>query len=89
MTTPFTDYLWSVPLNRFEAVATSPVSGGYYPLRAAGQIWLNFWLGMLLDTTGQPNGLNKISIKLFSATSAASEIGHFTDAGRFASRHDR
>jgi len=24
VTTPFTDYLWSVPLNRFEAVATSP-----------------------------------------------------------------
>lgn len=37
---------------------------------------------MLLDTTGQPNGLNRISIKLFSAESAASEIGHFTDAGR-------
>jgi len=81
--TPFSDYLWSVPLNQFELVATSPV-GGYYPLRSAGQIWLNFWLGSLLDTTGQPNGLNTIAIKLFSAQSPASEIGHSTDAGRFA-----
>jgi len=84
VTTPFTDYLWSVPLNEFEAVATTPVSGGYFPLRSAGQIWLNYWLGMLLNTFSQPNVLNTISIKLFSATSAASEIGHATDAGRFA-----
>jgi len=85
VTAPFGDYLWSVPLNAFELVTTSPASGGYYTLRSAGQIWLNFWLGLLLDTTSRPNGLNKISIKLFSAQSAASEIGHSTDAGRFAS----
>ncbi len=81
VTQSFGDYLWSVPLNRFELVTTSPASG-YYPLRAPGQIWLNFWLGMLLDTSGQPNGLNTISIKLFSAQNAASEIGHATDPGR-------
>lgn len=85
ITQPFSDYLWSVPLNQFELVTTSPGSGGYYPLRSAGQIWLNNWLGLLLDSTGRPNGLNKISIKLFSAESAASEIGHDTDPGRFAS----
>lgn len=85
VTQSFGDYLWSVPLNEFELVTTSPASGGYYPLRSAGQIWLNFWLGLLLDATGQPNGLNKIAIKLFSAESAASEIGSFTDPGRFAS----
>ena len=78
---PFSDYLWSVPLNRFELVATTPTNG-YYPLRSAGQIWLNFWLGLLLDTTGQPNDLNQISVKLFSAQNPASEIGHSTDAGR-------
>ena len=80
----FSDYLRSVPLNAFELVTTTSANGGYYPLRAAGQIWLNFWLGLLLDTTGRPNGLNQISIKLFSAENAASEIGHFTDPGRFA-----
>ena len=84
VTTPFTDYLWSVPLNQFEAVATAPSPGGYYQLRSAGQIWLNYWLGMLLSTYSQPNVLNTISIKLFSASTAASEIGHATDAGRFA-----
>lgn len=83
VTSPFADYLWSVALNVFELQTTVPVSG-YYPLRAAGQIWLNFWLGLLLDTTGQPNALNNISVKLFSAESAASEIGHSTDPGRFA-----
>ena len=80
----FSDYLRSVPLNAFELVTTTPTGGGYYPLRSAGQIWLNFWLGLLLDTTGRPNGLNQISIKLFSAENAASEIGHSTDPGRFA-----
>ena len=84
VTQSFGDYLWSVPLNQFELVTTTPASGGYYRLRSAGQIWLNFWLGLLLDTTGRPNGLNTISIKLFSAESAASEIGHSTDPGRFA-----
>jgi DNA-binding beta-propeller fold protein YncE len=83
VTSPFADYLWSVPLNLFELQTTVPV-GGYYPLRSAGQIWLNNWLGLLLDTTGQPNALNNISVKLFSAQSAASEIGHSTDPGRFA-----
>jgi hypothetical protein len=82
---PYSDYLWSVALNGFELMPTSPLAGGYYPLRSAGQIWLNYWLGLLLDTTGRPNGLNKISVKLFSATSPGNEIGHDTDAGRFAS----
>ena len=85
VTPSFGDYLWSIPLNEFELVTTTPASGGYYQLRSAGQIWLNFWLGLLLDTTGRPNGLNKISIKLFAAESTASEIGHPTDPGRFAS----
>ena len=83
VTQPFSDYLWSTALNVFELQTTVPVSG-YYPLRSAGQIWLNNWLGLLLDTTGQPNALNTISVKLFSAESAASEIGHDTDPGRFA-----
>ncbi len=83
VTQAFSDYLWSVPLGRFELVTTTPTAG-YYPLRAAGQIWLNDWLGLLLDTTGRPNGLNTISIKLFASQNAASEIGHATDAGRFA-----
>lgn len=83
VTQPFTDYLWSVPLNQFEAY-TTPLTSGYLPLRSAGQIWLNPWLGLMLDTTSQPNGLNNISIKLFSAATPASEIGLPTNPGRFA-----
>jgi hypothetical protein len=82
----FGDYLWSVPLNEFELITTSSSTpDGYYELRSPGQIWLNYWLGLLLDTTSRPNGLNKISIKLFAAESAASEIGSAADPGRFAS----
>lgn len=84
VTQPFSDYLWSVALNQFELVTTVP-TGGYYPLRDPGQIWLNHWLGALLDTTGRPNSLNKISIRLFASQNPGSEIGHATDAGRFAS----
>ncbi len=83
VTQAFADYLWSVPLDRFELITTVPTHG-YYPLRAAGQIWLNFWLGLLLNTAGQPNGLNTISIKLFASQNPASEIGHATDPGRHA-----
>jgi len=82
----FGDYLWSVPLDAFELRTTSPSTpDGYYLLRSPGEIWLNYWLGLLLDTTGRPNGLNKISIKLFSAEDPASEIGSAADPGRFAS----
>lgn len=84
VTQAFSDYLWSSTLGKFELITTVPTNG-YYQLRAAGQIWLNNWLGLLLNTAGQPKGLNTISIKLFSSQSAAAEIGHSTDAGRFAS----
>ena len=81
VTQPFTDYFWSTTLNEFEAITTVPVNG-FYPLRSVGQIWLNNWLGLLLDTTGQPNGLNKIVVTLYSAETVASQIGHGTDPGR-------
>jgi hypothetical protein len=80
----FSDYKWNTALNQFELVTTSPTNG-FYLLRSAGEIWLNNWLGLLLDTSGLPNTLNKISVKLYSAQNAAAEIGHGTDAGRYAS----
>jgi hypothetical protein len=81
VTQPFSDYLWNV--NHFDLVPTVPDAGGFYKLRAAGETWLNNWLGLLLDTTGQPNGLNTISIKLFSAAKSGSEVGSKKE-GRFA-----
>jgi hypothetical protein len=79
---PFNDYKWNTILNEFELVPCGPDSNGFYPLRQAGQIWLNNWLGLLLDSTGLPNALNTISVSLFTA--AKVEIGHKTDAGRHA-----
>lgn len=92
ITQPFGDYLWSVALNEFELQTTpatpvvpAPPGGGFYLLRSPGQIWLNHWLGLLLDTTGRPNGLNKISVKLFAAQDTTTEIGSAADPGRHAS----
>lgn len=82
-TSPFSDYLWNAPLNTFESVTTTP-QNGFYLLRNTGQLWLNEWLGMLLDTGGYPNGLNTISVHLFSDMNPASEIGTGTDPGRSA-----
>lgn len=79
----YSDYRWNAVLNRFELVTQVPVNG-FYPVHAAGEIWLNYWLGMLLNTGGQPNDLNTISIRLFGSQSTASEIGHATDAERSA-----
>jgi hypothetical protein len=84
VTQPFSDYLWNPSLPGFELSPATTWPGGYYELRAPGEIWLNYWLGLLLDTTGRPNGLNTIRIKLFSATNPGSEIGTYNDPGRSA-----
>jgi len=91
VTQPFGDYLWSVALNEFELQTTlatpvvpAPPGGGFYLLRSPGQIWLNYWLGLLLDTAGRPNGLNKISVKLFAVQDTTTEIGTAADPGRSA-----
>ncbi len=79
VTSAFTDYLWSASLSQFVAVTTSPVNG-FYPLRSAGQIWLNNWLGALVDSTGQPNGLNTISVTLYSAEVVTAHVGSPSNA---------
>jgi len=80
VTQPYTDYLWSPTLNQFEAVTTVPVNG-FYPVRQAGQIWLNAWLGLLFDSTGQQNNLNTITVKLYSAQSLSTQVGPTGSAG--------
>ena len=77
----YSDYRWSVALNEFELATVTPVNG-FYPVHGAGEIWYNFWLGMLFDTLGQQNTLNTIRVKLFTSQNPATEIGHETDAGR-------
>lgn len=80
---PFSDYRWNATLNRYDLVTQVPVNG-FYPVRQAGEIWLNHWLGLLLATGGLPNGLCRISVQLFANLSPVSEIGHATDPGRSA-----
>lgn len=79
----YSDYRWNAVLNRFELVTQVPVNG-FYPVHAAGEIWLNYWLGLLLNTVGRPNGLNTISIRLFKSQNETSEIGNKKDPGRAA-----
>jgi len=75
----YTDYLWNVPLNRFELTTIVPVSG-FYPVHQVGQVWYNYWLGLRLDTSAMASALNVISIRLFNA--AHVEIGSAADPGR-------
>src|SRR5262249_8566358 len=65
-------------------VAPAPPGGGFCRLPSPGQIWPNDWPGLLLDTTGRPNGLNTISVKLFAAQNTTTEIGSASDPGRSA-----
>jgi hypothetical protein len=61
----FNDYLWNG--TQFVLHTTSPLLGGYYPVRSPGQLWYNHWLGYMLDTSGLSNGLHNIHIRLFHA----------------------
>jgi len=60
----------------------APSATGFYPVRSAGELWYNHWLGYLLDTLGLSNGLHTIGVKLFATQSAATEIGSINDPGR-------
>ena len=42
-------------------------ANGYYPLRDSGEVWLNHWLGCMVDISGQPNDLNRITVSFFSS----------------------
>jgi hypothetical protein len=79
VTQAYSDYCWNAALNRFELKTVIPTNG-LYPVHAAGEIWLNYWLGMLLSTSDQPNGLITIRIGLYK--NANTEIGKTTDPGR-------
>jgi hypothetical protein len=78
----FVDYRWSTSANHFVAQSVNPSAGGYYPVRPPSELWFNHWLGYMLSTAGLPNGLHTLRIRLYSAQSAAAEIGTGTDAGR-------
>jgi hypothetical protein len=62
----FDDYLWNG--TAFVLQTTSPLPGGFYPVRSPGQLWYNPTLGYILDTSILSNGIHQISVKLFDAS---------------------
>lgn len=64
---PWGDYRWSAALNRFDYVPITPNAGGFYPVRAAGELWYNAWLGLVRDTGDLPDGNHTIEFRLFNA----------------------
>ena len=62
----FDDYLWNG--TTFVLQTTSPLPGGFYPVRTPTQLWYNPTLGYILDTSILSNGIHEISVKLFDAS---------------------
>ncbi|HEX7679906.1 MAG TPA: hypothetical protein VF713_17390, partial [Thermoanaerobaculia bacterium] len=79
---PYNDYRWNSGTSTFDLVANPTPVGTFFKVRAAGEIWLNAWLGALFDTSALSNAVHTIAFRLFNAAHA--EIGAITDAGRSA-----
>lgn len=68
---PWGDYRWSAAFNRFDYVPITPNAAGYYPVRGAGELWYNAWLGLVRDTADLADGNHTIEFRLFTAGLAA------------------
>lgn len=66
-TAPFGDYKWSSADNEFKYVPIVPDAAGYYPVRAAGELWYNAWLGLARDTSDLANGLHTFEVRVYNA----------------------
>ncbi len=78
---PFNDYRWESVPGQFVLRSTVPAAGGYYPVRSAGELWYNPYLGAFHDTAST-DGSHTIVVRLWAAPDAASEIGTALDPGR-------
>jgi len=67
----WSDYKWSTPTNRFELETITPDSGNFYPVRGAGELWYNHWLGCMLSTAGVATGLRTVEVRLFRPDKSA------------------
>ncbi len=65
---PWGDYRWSAALNRFDYVPITPNPGGYYAVRAAGELWYNAWLGLVRDSADLADGDHTVEVRLFRPT---------------------
>jgi hypothetical protein len=68
-TDAWSDYEWDASTTRFELQTMNPgaipgVGGaGYYPVRSPDELWMNPWLGSLLNTVGLSDALHTISLR--------------------------
>lgn len=70
VTAPFGDYKWSSADNQFEYVPIVPDAAGFYPVRAAGELWYNAWLGLARDTSDLADGLHTFEVRVYNAVKA-------------------
>lgn len=60
------DYKWVTGQNAFVLTPTLPTNSNFFPVRSAGEVWYNKWLGYQLNTTALIDGLHTITVKLFN-----------------------
>jgi hypothetical protein len=69
-TDSWSDYEWDNSTTRFELRTMNPgpipgVGGtGYYPVRSIDDLWLNAWLGTLVNTADLLDGLHMITLRV-------------------------
>lgn len=69
-TAPFGDYRWSSADNAFKYVPIVPDAAGFYPVRSAGELWYNAWLGLARDTGDLSPGLHTFEVRVYNAAHA-------------------
>lgn len=82
VTQPFNDYRWESVPGQFVLRSTTPANGRFYPVRAAGELWYNPYLGAFHDTTAGADGNHTITVRLWAAPTTGSEVGSAADPGR-------
>lgn len=73
-TQAWSDYRWNASLNRFVITPVNPQNISFFRIRGAGELWYNAYLSYFLNTLPLSDGLHTISVKVFTAPNAASEI---------------
>ncbi len=71
----WSDYKWSSATGRFEIETITPDAANFYPVRGAGELWYNHWLGGMLSTAGILSGLRTIEVRLYRPDKSAIPLG--------------